>query len=185
MSANFVSSLDKKWAHLFVKNVSIRPVKVVNVSWRLQSFASIIFSETAMLLISSNSPRQRVHDCPEQLLSRPQQNSWWGSNHQLASRSENEFIPSCSPDSGKWHLPYQMWENNAAKFSKSCPKSSHSSFYLQSGVFQNSTKSHQIFGLLLLENLLPSPIWSHWYGVCWLADTNRLSWMFKAAISSI
>ena len=38
---------------------------------------------------------------------------------------------------------------NSPKLSKSCPESSQSSFLLKSDVFQNSPKSHQIFGLLL------------------------------------
>ena len=41
------------------------------------------------------------------------------------------------------------------------------SFYLKSTLFQNSSQSHQIFELLLYEDLFPRlftnrPIWSHW-----------------------
>ena len=33
------------------------------------------------------------------------------------------------------------------------PKSSHNGFYLKSNIFQNSHRSHQIFGPLLLKDL--------------------------------
>ena len=42
-------------------------------------------------------------------------------------------------------------------FYKGCPKSSNSSFYFKSDVFQNSTKIHHKIGPLLKENLRPRP----------------------------
>ena len=43
----------------------------------------------------------------------------------------------------------------APLFPKVCPKNSHSNSYLKLTVFNVAQKSHQIFGILLLENLLP------------------------------
>ena len=60
---------------------------------------------------------------------------------------------------------YQMLKLKIAKVSKSCPKSSHSTFYLKSDVFKG-LKSYHTFGLILTETLTQRifknrPIWSH------------------------
>ena len=53
---------------------------------------------------------------------------------------------------------HQMLGLKEAQFFLSCPKSTHSSFYIKSDIFQNHPKSCPIFGTFLLEILLPGPI---------------------------
>ena len=64
-----------------------------------------------------------------------------------------------------------MWPDVGIKsgqvFPKTCPKSSHSSFYFKCDPFRNSSESILIHGRILHKNLSPRtfktrPIWSHW-----------------------
>ena len=83
-----------------------------------------------------------------------------------------EILGSVSPLKG-WSSqgPWAVWPDVGAKsspnVSKSYPRSRNSSSYIpKSEVFQNSPKSYQLFGLLLLEILFPRTfknllIWSH------------------------
>ena len=78
----------------------------------------------------------------------------------------------------RWSIGFvPVWPNVVVKrspnVSKSCPKSSNSSFVHKSKVFQHYPKSCQSFGLLFLQILSPKtfknrPIWSHWLVSCLL-----------------
>ena len=55
-----------------------------------------------------------------------------------------------------WPVPQDVGIKSCPILNKLCPKSSLSIFYYKSDFFKKGPQSHQIFGLLLLENLLPT-----------------------------
>ena len=83
-----------------------------------------------------------------------------------------------------WLTTLSVWPDDRIKscliLLKNWPKCSHIIFH-HSDIIRNSLKSHQIFGLLLLGNLLPitcknSPIWSHCLLFYWFGFNQTSRW---------